>query len=73
MTNKYFTVYIILDNKNSERLRGSQLSRLLQLFEFYPLCTEPVTAEVSSVVGALIHVTQKCLTCSYGWVWRSQP
>ncbi|KAK2571601.1 hypothetical protein P5673_002962 [Acropora cervicornis] len=49
------------------------LSCLLQLFEFCPLCTEPATAEVSSVCGTLIHVTQKCLTCSYARVWRSQP
>ena len=48
-------------------------SCLMQLFEFYPLCNEPATAEVSNVVGTCIHVTQKCLTCSYARVWRSQP
>ena len=45
----------------------------MQLFEFCPLCTEPSTSEVSNVVGTLIHVTQKCLSCSYARVWRSQP
>ena len=45
----------------------------MQLFEFCPLCNEPATAEVSSVVGTCIDVTQKCLTCSYARVWRSQP
>ena len=49
------------------------LSCLLQLFQFCPLCTEPTTADVSSVCGTLIHVTQTCLTCSYARVWRSQP
>ncbi|CAH3160182.1 unnamed protein product [Pocillopora meandrina] len=48
-------------------------SCLMQLFEFCPLCTEPSTSEVSNVVGTLIHVTQKCLSCSYARVWRSQP
>ena len=45
----------------------------MQLFEFCPLCTEPSTSEISNVVGTLIHVTQKCLSCSYARVWRSQP
>ena len=45
----------------------------MQLFEFCPLCTEPSTSEVTNVVGTLIHVTQKCLSCSYARVWRSQP
>ena len=45
----------------------------MQLFEFCPLCTEPSTSGVSNVVGTLIHVTQKCLSCSYARVWRSQP
>ena len=45
----------------------------MQLFEFCPLCTEPSTSEISNVVGTLIHVTQKCLSCSYVRVWRSQP
>lgn len=45
----------------------------MQLFEFCPLCSEPATAEVSTVVGTLIHVTQKCTICSYARVWRSQP
>lgn len=49
------------------------LSCLMQLFQFCPLCNEPATAEVSNVVGTCIHVTQKCLTCSYARVWRSQP
>lgn len=48
-------------------------SCLMQLFEFCPLYTEPSTSEVSNVVGTLIHVTQKCLSCSYAHVWRSQP
>ena len=45
----------------------------MQLFQLCPVCTEPATAEVTCVVGTLIHVTQKCLTCSYARVWRSQP
>ena len=32
----------------------------------------PTAAEVSCVVGTLIHVTQKCLTCSFARLWRSR-
>ena len=45
----------------------------MELFEVCPLCTEPATAEVSKIIGTLIHVTQKCANCSYCRVWRSQP
>ena len=75
----FFFCYRIIYNKKGSVPPQSEskfivfLSCLLQLFEFCPLCTEPATAEVSSVCGTLIHVTQKCLTCSYARVWRSQP
>lgn len=49
------------------------LSCLMELFAFCPLCTEPASAEVSKIIGTLIHVTQKCSNCNYARVWRSQP
>ena len=45
----------------------------MHLFEACQLCIEPATAEVSKLMGTQIHVTQKCNTCSYFRVWRSQP
>ena len=48
-------------------------SCLMQLFQLCPMCQQPAAAEVSRVVGTLIHITQKCHNCSYSRVWCSQP
>ena len=37
------------------------------------MCREPATAEVSKVIGTLIHITQKCSSCSFIRFWQSQP
>ena len=48
-------------------------SCLMQLFQFCPMCQQPAAAEVSKVVRTLIHITQKCHSCSYCRVWRCKP